>query len=202
MSFFSWYARAPRAPAPLALTLALARLISLTRSPPTYPVMEFNICGSVGTAVAPCAPMTLTECDNGVKLPMPHSHAVVVQYINDPAHDGMTNSHQTTSASAHRHCPLPPLLRVARPQTSTSAPMSTRATRRRTRTATSLAPTRTTLRLVPARAFVSSGGAQRRLCPCPCASAHLCSFSFLPGSTMTRPARARTPSRTRPSSTT
>ena len=51
----------------------------------TYPMVEFNICGSVSQAVAPCAPMTTTDCDNGVTLPLPHSHGVAIQYINDPA---------------------------------------------------------------------------------------------------------------------
>jgi hypothetical protein len=57
------------------------------QTPPKYPVMEFNICGSVGTAVAPCVDSPNNDCANGVKLPMPHSHGVVIQYINDPAHD-------------------------------------------------------------------------------------------------------------------
>jgi len=64
---------------------------SAGQAPGTFPKVIFNICGSVSQAVAPCKDKTTTDCDNGQIMPMPHSHGVVIQYINDPAHDQLYN---------------------------------------------------------------------------------------------------------------
>ena len=46
----------------------------------SYPQIRFNLCGTLSTAIAP-----LNDALTAQRLPLPRSHAVAIQYIEDPS---------------------------------------------------------------------------------------------------------------------
>ncbi len=48
-------------------------------APGSFPQIRFNVCGTVAKPIAP-----LNDTRTGMRLPLPHSHGVAIQYLDDP----------------------------------------------------------------------------------------------------------------------